>query len=152
MYEDIIVDSENKITQLGLKNGSRLAIKGSILILVRGSILYSRIPIGITGRDLAFNQDVKSLECSSDIDVRFLFYWLKSKENLLKSMVSGTRIGAGKLDTTELKNLIVLKPILEEQMRIIDFLTAIDRKIEAVAQQIDRTEQFKQGLLQKMFV
>jgi hypothetical protein len=31
-------------------------------------------------------------------------------------------------------------------------LTAIDQKINAIAQQIDLTEQFKKGLLQNMFV
>ncbi|MEO0928737.1 MAG: restriction endonuclease subunit S, partial [Cyanobacteria bacterium J06643_13] len=41
MYEDIFVDSENKITELGLNNGSRLALKNSILILVRGTPIPS---------------------------------------------------------------------------------------------------------------
>jgi type I restriction enzyme, S subunit len=39
-----------------------------------------------------------------------------------------------------------------ELKSIADFLTAIDQKIEAIAKEIDFTEQFKKGLLQKMFV
>lgn len=34
----------------------------------------------------------------------------------------------------------------------VDFLIAIDQKIEAISKQIDLTEQFKKGLLQRMFV
>ncbi len=33
-----------------------------------------------------------------------------------------------------------------------DFLPAIDAKIDAVAEQIDKMKQFKKGLLQQMFV
>ena len=43
-------------------------------------------------------------------------------------------------------------PTIEEQAKITDFLTELDKKIEAIAKQIDLTEQYKKGLLQKMFV
>ncbi|MHC5777600.1 CRISPR-associated protein Cas5 [Nostoc sp.] len=43
-------------------------------------------------------------------------------------------------------------PCIEEQGKIVDFLRAIDQKIEAVSFHIEKIEQFKKGLLQKMFV
>ena len=54
------------------------------------------------------------------------------------------------------KNQLMKQPIqlpcLREQTKIANFLTALDRKIESVSQQIALTQTFKRGLLQQMFV
>ncbi|MFB2895193.1 restriction endonuclease subunit S [Aerosakkonemataceae cyanobacterium BLCC-F50] len=61
-----------------------------------------------------------------------------------------TRFNVGQDSLSEVT--IVFCTSIEEQGKIADFLTAIDQKIEAISHQIDCVEQFKKGLLQKMFV
>ena len=69
----------------------------------------------------------------------------------LNLMVFGS--GQPLITGTQIKKLQLVCPeSIKEQVKIVNFLTAIDRKIEAISQQIDLTEQFKKGLLQKMFV
>jgi type I restriction enzyme, S subunit len=43
-------------------------------------------------------------------------------------------------------------PCLEEQTAIASFLSALDEKINQTQRQIEKTEVWKKGLLQKMFV
>src|SRR5690554_5985568 len=69
-------DSKLKITELGLKNGSRIAPKNSLLILVRGSILHQKLQVGIVEKEVSFNQDVKCIQPIEEIiDPWFLLFW-----------------------------------------------------------------------------
>ena len=43
-------------------------------------------------------------------------------------------------------------PLFEEQKKIANFLSSIDKKIELLSTQIENTKAFKKGLLQQMFV
>ena len=46
----------------------------------------------------------------------------------------------------------VTVPCVDEQKKIAEFLQTMDKKLDAVQQQIDLTQTFKKGLLQQMFV
>ncbi len=52
MHEKLLNDSELRITEKAVKSGAKIVKKDTILILVRGSILFKRIPIGITARKI----------------------------------------------------------------------------------------------------
>ena len=61
-------------------------------------------------------------------------------------------VGNPKLMNNVMSDIKITFPTLPEQQKIAEFLTGIDDKINAVANQIDQAAQFKKGLLQKMFV
>lgn len=55
-------------------------------------------------------------------------------------------------NSSDLAIIPISLPCLEEQTKIANFLSAIDQKLEVVAQQIEHAKTWKKGLLQQMFV
>ena len=129
MHDTHILDSKLHISEEGLKHGSRLLTKNNLLLLVRGSMLWNTIPICLNKSDVAFNQDVKGIIANDTINNEFLLYWLKSKEQRLKYMVTGTGLGAGKLDTSDLLSMIVYIPAMKEQDKVARLLSLFDERV-----------------------
>lgn len=152
MKTPLLCDSDLKITKVGLENGSRLAESNSILLLVRGSELHKRIPVGVATRPVAFNQDVKALKVHGGLLPRYLFYWLVGNEATLLGKVEHTGIGAGKLDTEVLKNLSIRLPPLDEQKAIVSVLGALDDKIELNRRMNATLEEIARALFKSWFV
>lgn len=144
--------AESNITESGLRAGSRLAEKGSVLLLVRGSELHKRIPVGMTERAMAFNQDVKSLRAREGLLPEFLLYWLLASEPTLMANVENTGIGAGRLDTDVLKRLPMRLPDPHEQRAIADILGALDDKIELNRRMNETLEAIARALFKSRFI
>ena len=66
------------------------------------------------------------------------------------TIAQGTKVLG--LSTGRMNKLRVEIPSIPEQQKIAEFLSVIDKKTEAVSQQIEKTQTFKKGLLQQMFV
>jgi type I restriction enzyme S subunit len=71
----------------------------------------------------------------------------------MKSIANyGVRHDRMNITISDFENLPIPFPTLEEQKKIANFLSAIDKKITLLNQQIEHTKTYKKGLLQQMFV
>lgn len=68
----------------------------------------------------------------------------------VKVIAQGTKVLS--LSATRLSDVLIPIPDSEEQSKIANFLLAIDDKIHNAKSQLEATKQYKQGLLQQMFV
>ena len=150
MHDTYILDSKLHISEEGLKHGSRLLTKNNLLLLVRGSMLWNTIPICLNKNDVAFNQDVKGIIANDTINNEFLLYWLKSKEQRLKYMVTGTGLGAGKLDTSDLLSMIVYIPAMKEQDKVARLLSLFDERIATQSKIIEDLKKLKSAISKKL--
>ena len=150
MHNTHIEKTPLTLTEKGLRDGSKQLEAGNLLLLVRGSMLWNKIPICYNDVDVAFNQDVKGIVPNSKTTSLFLLNWIQSHENRIKYMVTGTGIGAGKLDSEDLLALNVKLPSLIEQKKIEKFLSLIDERIETQIRIINEIQSLISGITQKI--
>ena len=135
-----------KISQLAADQ-SVFAKQGTLIITIQGSIgrIAKMQYDAYVDRTLLIFQ---SYNCEVDVD--YFKYALFLLFNIEKERAEGAIIKTITKET--LSKFIVQLPCLEEQTKIANFLSAIDQKIEVVAQQIEQAKTWKKGLLQQMFV
>ena len=80
----------------------------------------------------------------------FIYYSLLNlRKDINKFIETGTQ---GNLNAALVKSFDVAIPIKKEQQKIASFLSLVDKKIDLAKQQIEKTQTFKKGLLQQMFI
>lgn len=64
----------------------------------------------------------------------------------------GTGISVFGINKKNLENMSILLPSLQEQVKIANFLSSIDRKIELEEEKLEEYKKLKKGLMQRMFI
>ena len=121
-----IHQSQETITETGLKEStSRLVPAGSVLIVIRSGVLKHTLPVAITKRAVAINQDMKALVPNPGVDAEYIARFIQSSSPRVLHWVRATTADNFPLD--ELEALEVPLPALIEQQRIAKQLEQIDR-------------------------
>lgn len=82
---------------------------------------------------------------------KYFYYFFSSHfYNRVKRMSAKNSVDSVRMNM--ISDMIIDLPCLEEQTKIVDFLSAFDRKLENQKAQLEHWKQIKKGLLQQMFV
>ena len=136
MKFDVIQSSSLSITEKAIADGRVDFIEEkSILIVVRGLILARMVPVGIAGRKLTINQDIKALKCHKGAMTEYIYNLLRSLEPWLLLHVQTAAHGTKKLDTSVVKSIKAPLPTLDVQ----EAFSARVAEIRAIIAQQERS-------------
>jgi len=117
-------------------------------------ILTVRAPVGAIAKSshaACIGRGVCAITAKENVSMEFLYqllFWFESYK--WKAIEQGSTFTA--VSGEDIRNLNVMSPAFKEQTKIANFLTAIDDKITNVKSQLEAAKEYKQGLLQQMFV
>lgn len=152
MGRERIYHTELNVTEEGLSNGTRLAPKYTIFVVVRGMSLAKEFRISLAMKEMAFNQDVKAIYPSDNINPIFLYYYLKSQANAIRDSASEAAHGTKKLDMPVLEQWPLPIPPFSIQSKIANILFNYDELIESNLQQISLLENMTEEIYREWFV
>lgn len=122
--------------------------KGDILFGMIGSI---GTPV-ITTEDNFAIKNVALIKEREKLKNDFLVYYLNSN-HILRQFYKYNAGGTQKFIALNIiRKLKVKVPSLNEQKKIVSFLSSVDKKIDLLNLEIEQVEEYKKGLLQKMFI
>jgi type I restriction enzyme S subunit len=147
---NIISSTDEYITELGLKNSSaKLFPKGTILMAMYGQG-KTRGKVSVLGIEASTNQACGAIiPKSEDLNYIYLFQNLSKRYDEIRDL--SNQGGQENLSGGIIKSLEITFPSLPEQTKIASFLTTVDEKINLLKKQLSLLEQYKKGVMQKIF-
>ncbi len=147
-----IVDSEDHITEIALRQTSIPLIKPpAVLIVVRGMILARTFPTALTAVPVTVNQDMKALSTKPQLKADFLLSLLTGIQGELLNLVEEAGHGTRCLRTDSWGNFALPLPPVSEQIFIEAFLktelTGLEVTISRTQREIALIRQYQTRLV-----
>jgi len=131
MKVPFISETQDYITAQAVENSATKVVPaGSLLLVVRSGILRRQIPVAVTTRPVAINQDIKALTLrTDDLDSEYLMLVIRSHERSLLPVWRKKGATVESIEHGPLANTYVPVPPRDEQREIV-------RRIKEIASQI----------------
>ena len=147
-YKSVYIShGESFLTKTGLKSGTKLLPKDTVLFSSRAPIGY----VAIASNPICTNQGFKSIICNKEIiNPLFLYYYIKGNLDYIK--LFGTGATFPEISGAAMRKIKVQIPSLPTQQKIASILSAYDRLIENNTRRIRLLEQMAENLYKEWFV
>ncbi|MDZ1773825.1 restriction endonuclease subunit S [Klebsiella quasipneumoniae] len=126
--------------------------KDDYVVALTRPILNGKLKIAIAGKEYdgsLLNQRVGKIVTKNNPKFVYSLLQMESTVSKINNCIAGT--DPPNLSTQDIKDMVVFVPIIEEQTKIADFLSSVDKKIALLNQQYDLLCQYKKGMMQKIF-
>lgn len=129
-----------------------------------GDVVYTKSPLKLNpygiirsnkGKDGIVSTLYAVYKCKSNIQHEFLDYYFQLNDNTnryLRPLVNKGAKNDMKVNDSTVLNGSVCLPNKQEQIKIVEFLSTIDQKIDLANSELKKAKEWKKGLLQQMFV
>lgn len=126
---DVLLDTEDHITTSAIASGVKIIPKGVVLIVVRGMILSRLLPVTLTGKAMAINQDLKALRPRKALRPEYLALVLRSIGKAIIATADTSGHGTKVLRTQDWTRFEIPVPPIHEQDQIVQ---EVDRQAERI--------------------
>jgi len=138
-------ESQESITALGLRNSaSNLIPKGTL-------ITSTRMALGkavVYEVNVAINQDLKAIFTKSNLNTAYLYYWFQNYGASIDELGGGSTVKG--ISLSDMKQIELWLPALQEQTAIANILSDMDAEIQALEAKLAKARQVKQGMMQEL--
>jgi type I restriction enzyme, S subunit len=135
MKLSVISRTEDYITSEGLNaSAAKLVPPNSMLMVVRSGILRHTIPVALSGRDVAINQDIKAIGFRPNFEPGYCRWFIEGLQSELLSRWSMIGCTVESLDFETFANEEFPLPPLPEQRAIVAFLDRETARIDGLVE------------------
>ena len=128
VHKKFIYFTDKFITSEGYNNSStKIVPTNSVLIALAGQG-KTRGTVAINKIELCTNQSIASIIPNEMLNYKYLFYYLESKYEYLRTLSSSDG-GRGGLNLKLIRSIPIQVPSIKEQENISNFINEIDKKI-----------------------
>jgi len=150
MKLEYITNSEDLITEKGLKSGLSLVPPESLLFVARSGILRRKFPVAINKIECTVNQDLKVLNLHDKSVAKYLLVMMQGFESFILRNLTKTGTTVESLRVDDFCHQLFIVPPLPEQHRIVAKVDELMILCDQLEQQTESSLTAHQTLVQTL--